>query len=136
MLATTFMPLTKPRQALPMSKLTPRSAAHEPVAQAGRRRLEVVAAHRGVQQRADVGRSRPLAGERELAGLRGHLAGLGAGVPDAALGDAGQALEQAGLDAEPLVGARHLRLDLGRRDDVGCVHVREPADDDLLVPLC
>ncbi len=94
--AARWIALTKPRHALPRSKLRqPGREAEMVVDGAGDRRLEVVPADRGRDEHADLGAvdagrdDRLLAGERRRL-VEAHLLG-----PPAALGDAGDLLEQA-----------------------------------------
>ena len=110
------MPLTKPRQALARSKLSAaRRQARARVHGDRGRRLEVGAAHRGVDEQPDLRRVDAGLGDR----LRpGHRRGVGEGDvvrPPAALADAGEALEHPGRMPEPLVRCGEPVVDLVRR---------------------
>src|SRR5690606_26761893 len=71
---------------------------------AGRGRLEVVAADRGVDQQADLVRVDAGVGQRLDAGEGGDLGGLHAFFPQVAGVDAGDVAEHVGADAEAVEG--------------------------------
>ena len=83
------------------------------------RRLEVVLAHRGRDEHADLRWIDARVFDRLATGHRRGLIEGDTFGPPAALLDAGQFGEQAGAHAPPLVGVSKLFVDPGRGDDLG-----------------
>jgi hypothetical protein len=92
--------------------LEPQRAVHD----AGRRRLQEVAADGRVHEHAHALARHAARRERALPGARRHAARARVRRPQAPLADAGQELQATGGQGQPLVQGRQPRLDLGRGD--------------------
>ena len=102
---------------------------------AGDRRLEVVAADRGVDEHPDLGAVDSGGLDRLLAGERGSLVEAHLLGPPAALGDPGELLEQPGPDVAALVDVGELLVDPGGGDDLGSLDGLDRDDADVRVAL-
>jgi hypothetical protein len=99
--------------------------AQRRVHRGGRRGLQVGAAHRGVDQQADVGRIHARLGHRLRPGHRGGVGEAHVEWPPPALSDPGQPLQQPRAQTHAVVGVGQPFVELGGRDDAGGV---DPAD--------